>query len=124
MKKVLLLAIVCCFAAVSAKAQVNAHSWIATVSIPSPSVAFLKFSNDTLELITTEDNQVVETMTYKLASDTLTLLKVSGGSPCDATKPVYYKTAIKEDQLIFTNVNDECDPRIGALTGQPWKLKK
>lgn len=105
----------------AAKAQLTTQRWEATISIPNPTECFLQFDHDTMKLFTKDMPAApVESMRFTAASDTLTLVKLDGQSPCDNT-PAVYRATVKDNVLQFASISDACDVRVNALIEMPWK---
>ncbi|PUZ24348.1 hypothetical protein GA0116948_10760 [Chitinophaga costaii] len=104
-----------------AKAQLAATRWTASVNIPDPTPCYLQFDKDTLRLfpVSTPGN-ALESMSYQLHNDTITLVKLDGQSPCSVGNAAHYKTIISEKELKFLQLDDACDVRIQVLSNQTW----
>ncbi len=122
MKKMLFLTCICCSISFVASAQLAASRWYATINIPDPTECYLQFGQDTVRLFSVDmPGNALESMTYTLQNDTLTITKLEGQSPCEVTGRVRYKTTITEKELKFIQLDDACDVRVRALVDQPWK---
>ena len=107
------------------QAQLSHTQWKGTANVPDPATLLFNFKQDTLEVFLLPDSTVLETMLYTFKDSLLTIQKVSGGSPCDATTIGTYKLAIKDDKFIITLKEDACDARANAFIPDPWiKVKK
>ncbi|MGN6532003.1 MAG: hypothetical protein ACTHK0_09645 [Ginsengibacter sp.] len=116
MKKVLSLFLV--FVATgSVKAQYQNTSWKGIYQIPEPTEMILQFKQDTLLLNYFANGSNAETMYYEIKGDTLMMTKISGISPCYDEKGIY-KLAIKDDKLVITLIDDSCNVRGSAISGQ------
>ncbi|MEO6347861.1 MAG: hypothetical protein ABIO60_08120 [Aquaticitalea sp.] len=93
-------------------------SWSGIMNVPNPTPTTLKFSIDTFYVYV--DKDLIETSTYSVSNDTLTLKKVSGGSPCMDEVGIYAYD-ITEDVLIIKPVSDSCDARYYALSPLGYK---
>jgi hypothetical protein len=80
-----------------------------------------EFKQDTMNLWI--DGNIVESTLYKMNKNTLTLKKISGGSPCGDEEGQYtYK--ISSDRLTITPVKDECGARSAAFDKAGYKKIK
>lgn len=95
------------------KAQIVNTSWKGQFNIPDPTQMILQFKTDTLYLNYT-DNTPIETMSYKIRNDTLTLRKLDGQSECSYDQNATYKIFIKDKKLFITPLNDDCSMRLDA----------
>lgn len=112
MKKTIFSLVSLIFAQI-ASAQIANTSWSGTFNIPDPAQMVLQFKSDTL-LLSFSNNNVLESMTYKINSDTLFIVKIDGQSPCDYTTPAIYKLTMKEERLFITALKDDCSERVSA----------
>jgi len=100
------------------KAQQKSESlvntqWKGIANVPTPEEVIFQFTSKDFNVL--YQGQVIEQMTYGVDNNTLTLVKVSGGSPCkNESKGVYTFTAI-DKKLNLTHVSDDCDERKDAL---------
>jgi len=113
----LLLIITCSFA----KAQLAGTKWTGTMLVPEATSVSFDFKKDTLNLIINDSGEIVETMTYTVKDDIITIKKLEGHSPCDEGSLAVLKYAIKNDLLTVTVVSDACDDRKGAWPTEPMK---
>ena len=108
-----------------AQAQIANTKWTGNLMVPDPAAVNLSFKADVFEVYIAENNQLLETMSYKISGDTILLRKTSGGSPCPDGSTFTLKYAIQGDQLLLTLLSDECPERAGAWTKEPFtKLKE
>lgn len=119
MKKILFLAAII-FAGISAKAQLANAKWKGTLQLNSPVDVIMDFKTDTLEAITFEDNQVLETMHFSVQDSVLSIWKISGQSECGDSE-AKYKYDINDGELTLTLISDDCYDRSGVLDGTKWK---
>lgn len=121
MKKLLFFAILGTASFTVKAQQLTGQRWEATISIPNPTDCYLQFDHDTMNLFMKDmPTAPLESMRFTSSNDTLTLVKLSGNSPCDAGQAIY-KTTIKDNQLQFSKVEDACDVRVNAFLETPWK---
>lgn len=92
--------------------------WHGTIYVPDASDGVLEFGKDTLSVYM--DGNVLETMLYKENADTLSLKKISGGSPCGEETGLY-KYEVKDNQLFVTPISDDCPVRAGAFSKDAYK---
>ncbi|MEP7272105.1 MAG: hypothetical protein ABI882_11420 [Acidobacteriota bacterium] len=69
------------------------------------------------------DGNVVVKGSYSVTQDQILLTDKSGEYACGATQTGKYKWKVVEKTLTFEKVDDECDGRAGALTGEAWTKK-
>lgn len=101
------------FMASPQKSELANSSWKGILNVPDPVDANLKFSIDSFYVLV--NIKIIETSTYTVSNDTLTLKKVLGGSPCMDEIGVYTYT-ITNDVLSIRPVSDACDGRKYAFT--------
>jgi hypothetical protein len=65
-----------------------------------------------------------EVMTYKSTKDKIMFKKVSGSVPCDNIAVLTCSYTIKNDQLSFSLVSDQCKARAQADASQPFTRVK
>ncbi|HTQ27822.1 MAG TPA: hypothetical protein VMI35_06825 [Puia sp.] len=104
----------------SAKAQLADTKWKGTAGLPQPTDLVWVFGKDTSFVYTLPDSVLLETMTYKVENNELTLLKVSGASSCDNSTPGKYKIEIRDEKLYFTLIKDDCQDRASAINPDPF----
>ncbi len=63
---------------------------------------------------------IAETMSYQADAGTLTIKKLSGGSPC-GSKPGQYKYVIENDVVVFSPISDECNARYNSFSPEGYK---
>lgn len=66
----------------------------------------LQFKNDTLYLNDPTNGNIVEMMNYKIRGDTLTIVKIGGGSSCNDVKGIIKFQ--QRGELFMTLINDSC----------------
>jgi hypothetical protein len=120
MKKVLLLILIS-FVTVSVQAQLSDTKWTGTLQLEDPFEIVFEFKKDTLEVNKVADNSSVESMKYSIQDSVITLQKIEGQSDCGSSAPATYKFAVKEDQLHFTLISDDCADRSSVLDNSKWK---
>ena len=98
-------------------AQVQNTSWEGVFNVPSPQEGVFEFKTDTVYVKLFGD--ILETSRFKTSGDTLTLQKLSGGSPCDTDIIGIYRFKINDDKLLLTMINDDCAERAMALPEGP-----
>lgn len=112
MKKILFSITALIFAQI-ASAQIANTAWSGNFNIPDPTQMVLQFKSDTL-VLSFPNNTVLESMTYKINNDTLSVVKIEGQSPCDNTTAGTYKIVMKEKKLFLTVLKDDCPERASA----------
>ena len=114
MKKIIVLLAVS-FLTVTLNAQLNNTKWNGQLNIQNGMNTLFNFSNDTLEVVNSDNNESLETMKYTIKDSLLTLQKLYGTSQCDTSTPGVYKFQIVENELTLTLVSDECPDRAEAI---------
>ena len=107
-----------------AHAQIANTKWTGNLMVPDPAAVTLSFEADVFEVYIAENNQLLETMSYKISGDTILLRKTSGGSPCPDGSAFTLKYTIQGAQLLLTLLSDECPERVGAWTKEPFTRVK
>ncbi len=79
--------------------------WEGEANVPKPMLIRFEFRRDTLEMI--YNGRIVERMNYTLKADTMTLVKLSGSSPCKE-EIGQYKVTIKGETLYIALISDDC----------------
>ena len=97
-----------------AKAQLAGTKWDGTAQIPTATAVTFEFKADTLNMIVTDTKQVVETMTYAVKGDVVTVKKTDGLSPCEVGSTATVKYTIKDNKLTLVVIQDPCDERHDA----------
>ena len=123
MKKIIFIFLVS-IVSITVHAQLKNTKWKGTIHSDTNIDAVFDYGNDSLKVTNTADNSNVETMTYTVKDNELTLQKVYGQSDCDATGTGKYKFEIKDDVLILTLVSDACNDRSSALNNSKWAKVK
>ena len=118
MKKIVFLAAII-FAGVSANAQLTNVKWKGVLQLDSPVDVIMDFRTDTLEAVTAEDGQILETMHFNVADTVLSIKKLSGQSECGESE-AKYKFEIKDNELTLTLISDDCYNRSSVLDGTKW----
>jgi len=111
MKKTLILIITIALSA-SVKAQLANTSWKGNFSIPDRTEMILQFKTDTL-FLNYSYGGTLETMSYKINNDTLSLRKLNGQSDCGYSEATY-KIEIKDKKLTLSALGDDCVVRVDS----------
>ncbi len=82
----------------------------------------ITFYDDGSHSVSVNDNVVVKG-SYTVREDQITLIDKEGQYACDMSKPGKYRWKVEEKTLKFEKLEDECDGRASALTGQAWVKK-
>jgi len=114
MKKTILIILVF-FGAVSVKAQLSNTRWNGMLNIQGGMDVIFNFSNDTLDVVNTSDNESLETMKYSIKDSVLTLVKLYGSSQCDTSTPGLYKLGITGKEMTLELISDSCADRSEAI---------
>ena len=110
------------FIAYSSNAQLSGK-WKGTLNIQGGAMDVeFNFTNDTLDVVNTSENQSLETMKYTLADSVISLQKLYGSSSC-GTEIGKYKYAIANNELTLSLISDDCSDRAAAI-GSNMQLKK
>ena len=122
MRKIMMTLLVA-FIAYSSNAQLSGTKWKGALNIQSGAMDVeFNFTNDTLDVVNTADNESIETMKYTLADSVISLHKLYGSSPC-GTEIGKYKYTIVDNELTLSLLSDDCSDRSNAI-GNNMKLKK
>ncbi len=105
-------------------AQLKNTRWDGAIKGDNPRDAILDFKKDTLILYAASGNEVQETMTYVVGSNTFTIKKIDGVSDCDTTTPGKYGFEIKGDKMLIKLIDDPCQDRSSALDTTTWTKQK
>ncbi len=105
-------------------AQLKNTKWQGTIQRDNKINVVFDYRKDTLDVSNSEDGSNIETMTYAIKDNVLTLQKIYGQSECDGTGTGKYKFEIKDDLLYFTLVSDACNDRSSALNNSKWSKMK
>lgn len=124
MKQLIACVLVTCFIGLGASAQITNTKWKGTLNIPSPAECVMDFKKDTVYLNIAADNSLIETMLFTVKGDTLTLVKVSGMSPCSGDSKGLYRLEFKDDKLYIKPLSDDCQDRLDAFTPDAWIRQK
>ncbi|MBL7763915.1 MAG: hypothetical protein JNL23_10860 [Chitinophagaceae bacterium] len=123
MKKIILFLFIVT-AGIGANAQLSKTKWSGTLMLDQPVNITLDFAKDTLVAIT-PDGGTLETMTFTVKDNVLSITKAFGQSDCGTDVTGKYKFDIKADSMEFTLVEDICYNRAGVLDKTKWtKVKK
>jgi hypothetical protein len=124
MKKTLAPLIILIFCITSAThAQIQNTRWKGSLIMDSTVGVIWHFDKDTSRVITQSDSSVLETMIYKTEGGFLFLTRVSGISSCEKVTGKY-KFDIREEKLYLKAVDDPCQDRADAISGDPYvKIK-
>ena len=127
MIKKLLLILLIIVSSKTINAQLKNTSWKGDFMVPQPAEGILVFKEDTTYLVLgSEFNEesILETMSYKIDHDTLTIQKLSGSSPCSSDIIGKYSFIIRNDMLYIEVLNDDCSPRAAAFPTEALTLIK
>ncbi len=113
-------------------------AWKGTFNVPDPIECLMQFKKDTAlllyagstpidirgggTLVTGKDSAALEVMTYKEHGDTVTLYKVSGGSPC-GDDPGVYLAQRSNGKMRLVPLNDACDARKSSMPEAMTQVK-
>ncbi|MEO6843532.1 MAG: hypothetical protein ABI184_00085 [Ginsengibacter sp.] len=116
MQKILILIIVISSSR-CVSAQLANTSWKGNFNIPDPTEMILKFKTDTL-LLNYPYGSAIETMSYKINNDTLSIQKLAGQSQCSYSKDATYIIKIKDKKLFISPLSDDCYDRVNSWSSK------
>ena len=108
---------------VSLSAQLAGSKWKGTLQGDNPQEVVFEFRKDSAVVYTTAENSHVETMTYTVKDNVLTLIKAHGISDCDGG-PGKYSITIEKDTMTMKRSEDNCGDRVEAIDGVKWVRMK
>jgi hypothetical protein len=126
MRRKLILTIGVCFSLVIVNAQLANTKWTGTANLlqEDKSIVHAKitmiFSKDSLNVLF-EEGSVPEVLTYRATEDVMSLVKVSGGSPCEIGTSVKQKYQIKGNILHISVGQSKCEAYVNALVGSSFE---
>jgi len=123
MKKLLFILLVSIVSA-TAHAQLTNTKWKGTVQLDNPVDVLFDFGKDTFKVTGVADGSLIETMSYSVKDGILSIQKIEGTSNCEGTTIGKYKFDIKNDEITFTLVADDCGDRANVLDKTTWKKDK
>jgi hypothetical protein len=82
----------------------------------------LTFSEDGTHTVSLNGNVVVKG-SYAVTHDQIVLTDAEGQYACDKAKPGKYRWKADKKTLKFDKIEDECNERAGALSGNSWEKK-
>jgi len=107
------------FIAIAVSAHLTRTVWKGAVKGDNPQSAILKFGKDTLVLYAA-DKTVIETMTYSVKANVLSITKVSGQSDCGTNSTGKYKLTVAAGTMGMATMLDACNDRSTALDATKW----
>lgn len=116
------LFILLCFMGITneASAQLANTKWSGSLAVPDLIPVILSFKTDTLDVISIESGDFLETMNYKISGDTLLLNKITGGSPCPTGSTFKVKFTLQRENILVTPLSDDCAMRSESWTKDPF----
>lgn len=117
---VLLCSVVLLAAAVKPNNKLENTKWTGILNVPLPANVMLEFKKDMFIILV--DENIIETMSYKVTGDTLEIKKLEGGSPCGDEKGVY-KFTVANDVFKVETIDDACGDRVAAWTSEGYKKR-
>jgi hypothetical protein len=124
MKKTIAFLFVSLCAGTMTQAQLAHTKWKNTMMIPEAVECFIDFAKDTVKIIVADEDALIETMSFTIKNDTLTIVKLSGLSPCDTETSGKYKFEVKDDRLTIVPISDDCQGRLEAFLPDAWIRQK
>jgi hypothetical protein len=121
MKKTIVCVLLATIFFAAANAQLTNSKWSGIIKVDNDINVSFNFGKDTLVVYKSDDNSVIETMTYQATNSTFTVVKTSGQSDCDNVPGKYHFEA-RENALLITLVEDPCGHRSSVL--QKLRLTK
>ena len=106
-------------------AQLEYSTWIHHINKAD---LYIKFEENTMQLGFVGDDRAINFSTYSLKSDTLTLIDLSSGRLCYASKKEAATYFVRQndagDSLYLDVISDECLARGESLSGLGWTIQK
>jgi hypothetical protein len=96
-------------------------AWQGQAYVPDEETIILHFKADSVFMFIAPQMILGETMVYTMKSDTLTLRKISGGSPCDTRGTGMIQFTVKDDEMTVKSLSDDCRARKVAWSDKPFK---
>ena len=118
---ILLLALPAVTAAALAQNPLAGTAWQGQAFIPDEKTIVLSFKADSLSMFIVPHMILGESMVYTVEADTITLRKISGGSPCNAQGIGKLQFTIVKDQMTIKSLSDSCQARKVAWTDKPFQ---
>jgi len=120
MKKMLFI-LAFSLAVAGAKAQLADTKWKMILNMGSGDTeTTCTFSKDSLVVTITSSGEHVETLSYTLKDNILTVQKANGQSDCDTSAVGKYKVDITNTDMAFVLVSDDCSGRGEVLDKMKW----
>lgn len=110
-----------CLSTKTLNAQLQNTAWKGVFMAPTLIECVLEFKTDTLNVNEVNNDNILETSVYKINNDTLTLQKVTGGSPCGNEVIGKYRFAINNDKLSISLIEDDCRERALSFPAEPYE---
>lgn len=114
MKKMLFV-LLASVASIGVHAQLANTRWKDTLRLDNPVEVIFDFGKDTLTVTVAADGSLLETMSYTVQGQELSLIKIEGQSDCDGTTVGKYKFEMKGDELYLSLLKDDCVNRGAVL---------
>ena len=111
MKKILFVALLLALSTATLKAQLANTKWTGIVTAGEQVTVIWDFKKDTVQVFMLPDSTLMETMIYHVEDKNITFQKVSGTSPCPNSVIGKYKLELKDDKMLITPIEDDCDAR-------------
>lgn len=102
------------FVITTAHAQLTNTKWKATLHTDTPMDVYFNFSADTLDVVSADDNSILETSTFSVQDSVLAIKKLYGQSECD-TATGKYSFSITANDMILHLLSDSCDMRANVI---------
>ena len=120
MKKMLFI-LVFSLAIAGVKAQLAGTKWKMILNMGNGDTeTTCAFSKDSLVVTVTGSGDHVETLSYTLKDNVLTIQKAYGQSDCDTNAIGKYKVDITSTDMAFALVSDDCTGRGEVLDKMKW----
>ncbi|HSZ86021.1 MAG TPA: hypothetical protein VK787_08310, partial [Puia sp.] len=129
MKKLFFFAGLICFFIATANAQLAGTKWTGDAHLLQSDGSLItvgitwNFEKDTVSVLFAGGGEP-EVLTYSTQKNVLTLVKVSGGSPCDTGASGELRYDIKDDKLFLKVVKSNCEAFTKALDDKPYTRVK
>jgi hypothetical protein len=126
MKRRLIFTIAISLLMVTVRAQLANTKWTGIASLLQDDKSIVKakitmfFGKDSVNVFF-EAGGTPEVLTYKATDDVITLVKVSGGSPCQIGTSVKQKYQIKGNTLHISIGQSTCEAYVNAMVGSSFE---
>lgn len=96
-------------------------AWKGQAYVPDEETITLHFKADSVYMYIAPHMILGETMAYTVKADTITLRKISGGSPCDTQGTGTVQFTIENNGMTIKSLTDDCRARKVAWSDKPYQ---